>query len=87
MSVDKKAPAQARVMHLFLTGRGFTTRELTRLADVSDPRKVIQILRDKGVHISDQWEQNREKIRYKRYYITPEDIEFATQWRILHRKR
>lgn len=64
---------QKRIETLLLSGQILTSYTGNHLGHTVDFRKVISVLRSKGIPIQDQWEKNGKK-RYKKYWISSEYI-------------
>ena len=68
----KKARGMRSVLPILSDGKPHSSRELVIKAKVSDARKAISQLRRKGWYITDEWQQGKDKTRYKLYKLEKE---------------
>lgn len=71
---QQAAYAQRRVLALLYKGGKHTTRQISIAAKVADPRKAISVLRRAGWRIDDEWLENAQSVRYKRYWLNMEGL-------------
>lgn len=55
-------------------GKRHSSHSLVQQLPTSDARKIVQILRNKGINVMDEWVDKFNEIpRHKLYWINPDD--------------
>jgi hypothetical protein len=58
------------VKEFFMTGKSLTVLDCFNLFKTSELRKIVCVLKSKGLRIESQWILNENtKTRYKKYYL------------------
>tara|TARA_Y100000401_G_scaffold88627_1_gene74153 strand:- start:807 stop:1046 length:240 start_codon:yes stop_codon:yes gene_type:complete len=77
----QKTSQQMKILKAFMKGKHLTFNSARSISGSNYPLKRISELKQEGIPIKDEWIENTDQARYKRYWIDKEDIKELKQER------